>query len=181
MARSAEGIDYGFVTAAAAVIIGVCALGVSVYEARLMHVQQRASVLPILEVSSLYDRESYSVAVVNKGIGPAVIRDVKVAVDGEAVGDWVELYRTLVGSDTPSLLRGRTTGNVLRPDEEVIAVRFEGEHARQVWRQAERASLTACYCSVVDQCWRYTLPDLNSDLGRSVEIEGCPRGSRSAF
>ncbi len=63
-----------------AIVIGVCALGVSLYETHLMREEQRSSVLPILELARSYyvDGRSDSTSewrlelyVENVGIGPA--------------------------------------------------------------------------------------------------------------
>jgi len=176
-----RGVDYGLISAAAAMLIGICALGVSVYEVRLMRTQARAEVWPMVEVSSSFDRDSYAVSVENKGIGPALIRDVQITVDDDTIKDWAEFYRELGGTDVPDVSMARTTGNILRPNEEVTTVRFGSSGGELVWRNAERAKLSVCYCSAVHQCWRHTLPNLNSDLGHTVEVAACPRESKSLF
>lgn len=174
-------IDYGLISAAAAILIGVCALGVSVYEVRLMRTQARAEVWPIVEASSLYDHDSYAVSVENKGIGPALIRDVEVTVDGDPMKDWTHFYRALGGEDVPDVSMARTTGNILRPNEAVKTVRFGSRSGETVWRNAERATLSICYCSAVDQCWLHTLLHLNSDRSQSIEVAACTRESPSPF
>lgn len=49
-APSKKGIQAEMVVAVSAVFIGVCALAVSLYETKLMREEQRASVLPIVEL-----------------------------------------------------------------------------------------------------------------------------------
>ena len=45
----------GLLVGISAVVIGVCALGVSLYEASLMREEQRAAVIPILELARSYN------------------------------------------------------------------------------------------------------------------------------
>ncbi len=49
-----KGIQAEMVVAVSAVFIGVCALAVSLYETKLMREEQRASVLPIVELGRSY-------------------------------------------------------------------------------------------------------------------------------
>lgn len=61
-----------------AVVIGVCALAVSLYETNLMQEQQRAAVMPILELARSYNASAddpsnnrLGIVAQNVGIGPA--------------------------------------------------------------------------------------------------------------
>jgi len=102
-----RGIRAEMLVGVSAVVIGVCALGVSLYEASLMREQQRAAVLPILELGrSFYltpedeDTEEWrlSFSAENVGIGPARIVDFVVTVDGEPQATWGEAMRTRWGA-----------------------------------------------------------------------------------
>ena len=73
-----------------AVVIGVCALGVSLYETNLMREEQRAAVIPLVELSRSYyvdhdraegERVRLDLNIANVGIGPARISDFQVRVD----------------------------------------------------------------------------------------------------
>src|SRR5688572_6700428 len=109
--------------------VGVCALGVSLYEASLMREQQRAAVLPILELGrSFYltpedegtEEWRLSFSAENVGIGPARIVDFVVTVDGEPQATWGEAMRTLL--DRKADVRyGQSTivGRTIPPDRSI--------------------------------------------------------------
>ena len=105
-----------------AVLIGVCALGVSLYETSLMREEQRAAVIPLMELSRSYNwvtpedptrNARLTLQAENVGIGPARIVDFKVTVDGVARKSWREAMQALLGTDQPirygqSTINGRT-------------------------------------------------------------------------
>src|SRR5262249_15101211 len=82
--------------AAIATLVGFLALTVSGYSAYEQHLQVRAQVWPILELSM--GNSPIGLWVTNKGVGPALVRDVIVRVDGRPVHTWDELIGKIVGS-----------------------------------------------------------------------------------
>ena len=75
-----------------AVIIGICALGVSLYEASLMREEQRAAIMPLLELTRSHNLQTDEssgegarlwLQAENVGIGPARVEDFRVTVDGQ--------------------------------------------------------------------------------------------------
>lgn len=94
------------VVGVSAVLIGVCALFVSLYETRLMRQEQRAAVLPILELGRLHyvsgddqQRWRLSLHTTNVGIGPARVLEFHVTVDGEPHTTWGSAMQALVGAE----------------------------------------------------------------------------------
>src|SRR4051812_25027288 len=84
--------------AAIATLVGFLALFVSAYTAYEQHLQVRAQVWPILEVTM--GNAPIRMWVANKGPGPALVRDVVVRVDGKPIATWGEgLERTLGPGD----------------------------------------------------------------------------------
>ena len=105
-----RGIQAEMPVGVSAVVIGVCALGVSLYETLLMREQPRAAVLPILELGWFFylapetqgtDGWRLSFSAENVGIGPRVL-DYVVTVDGEPQATWGEAIRTLQREYTPA-------------------------------------------------------------------------------
>ena len=72
-----------------ATFVGVCALCVSGYTAHVQRQQVRAAVWPILEFDSS-NAPDIHFTLANKGVGPAIIRNVIVRVDGQPVRNWKE-------------------------------------------------------------------------------------------
>ena len=163
-----------------AVFIGVCALAVSVYETQLMREEQRASVLPILELSRSYyiseDAENraawrMSFQVENVGIGPARVLDFSVTVDGEPQNDWRTAIRELIGRDV-LVAYGQSTinGRTIPPERQVTMFDLTNtELAHDIKKEIDRLDFTACFCSVYDECWITSY----SAFGGSTPVEQC--------
>ena len=165
------------IVALSAVLIGVCALGVSLVQVRIMRAEQHATVWPRLVVAGSYSEGSrIAVLVANPGIGPAVIRSVSATVDGEPAGSWTEIFDRLVGEDrawrtSAAFIRGRVipAGDVVRTVEIVDSV-----YADRIQREIHRVELEVCYCSVYDRCWIASLQSAGEDP-HEVPACGPPR------
>ena len=146
-----------------AVFIGVCALFVSLYETSLMREEQRAAVLPIVELGrSHYTKEEspdkwrLSLHAENVGIGPALVRDFRVTVDGKAHPTWRSAFTALLGDDM-RISYGQSTinGRTIPPDRMITMFDLSNtEIAADIVANFERLNFEACYCSVFDECWK---------------------------
>jgi hypothetical protein len=158
-----KGIKPEMLVGVSAVFIGVCALVVSLYETQLMREEQRASVLPILEMGrSHYTRKEspekwrLSLHVENVGIGPAVIRDFRVTVDGKPHPTWRSAIEALIGEDVTISYGQSTINGRTMPAERTIKM-FDlsnAEIAADIVREFERFNYEACFCSVFGDCWK---------------------------
>src|SRR5438105_12627306 len=72
-----------------ATLVGFCALCVSGYTAYVQRQQVRAAVWPILQFDSS-NAPDIHFTLANKGVGPAIIREVILKVDGQPVKNWYE-------------------------------------------------------------------------------------------
>lgn len=170
------------VTAIAAGIISLSALGVSLYEAYLMRMDSRAAVLPILETWSSHGGEGFSVSVANKGIGPALIRSVEPSREGGAATSWLELYGNVLDGDEPGFSTAMITGNALMPGEVVTVIKVEpGVSARRLWRSGDGVSMRICYCSVYEDCWTQILDNLRAGVPRTEKVAKCEVAVESRF
>ncbi|MEM6810401.1 MAG: hypothetical protein AAF350_12665 [Pseudomonadota bacterium] len=157
-----------------AVVIGLAALAVSLYEARLMRAEQRAAVLPIMELAKSFGPRAdaqgemanrFQFVVQYAGIGPARIRDVHVTIDGEPVKTWVDVIRALGGDDLPEGLRytqSQITGRTLPPGDPMVVFELgDPMTAARINASIERFDMSLCYCSVFETCWesRYSERD----------------------
>lgn len=167
-----------------AVVIGLCALGVSMYETSLMREEQRASVIPLMELGHSYNistsdpaKTRFRLIAQNVGIGPARVRDFKVTVDGAPHVTWDSAMRELTGHDEKlsysfSAINGRT----IPPDRTVeIFVLKELELIEKVLGDQERLEFEACFCSIFDECWITS----SSTFGAASEVESCSRDDGS--
>ena len=78
-------IDYSSITAAAATVIAICSLGISVWQGIETRKHNRLSVLPHIEFGHRYNAKKSSIELDNAGIGPAVIIDYNFYLDGNQI------------------------------------------------------------------------------------------------
>lgn len=167
-----------------AVVIGLCALGVSMYETSLMREEQRAAVMPILELGRSYNVSStdpsknrFALLAQNVGIGPARVLDFKVMVDGKPQLTWDATTRALTGSDkrishSMSVINGRT----IPPDKTVRIFELKDMNFLEgVLDEVGRLEFEACYCSIFNECWTTS----NTTFGASQEAAACSRTDTS--
>lgn len=170
-----------------AVVIGICALGVSLYETNLMREEQRAAVIPLLELGRSYNlavddpssgKTRLSLHAENVGIGPAQVRDFRVLVDGNTKSTWDAAMRSLISHGSP-IEYGQSTinGRTIPPDRMVIMFDLNDTGLTEaLLNEFERLDFQACYCSVFDECWLTSF----SAFGTATEVEACQR-SESSF
>lgn len=169
-----------------AVVIGVCALGVSLYETSLMREEQRAAVMPLLELSrshnlgsgkSAAEKSRLWLQAENVGIGPAQVVDFKVTVDGVPHPTWDSAMRALIGHDSPisygqSTIKGRTI-----PTDRVVTMMDlnESELTGRLLSEFDRLDFEACYCSIFGECWTTSY----SAFGVANKVDSCQRSDSS--
>lgn len=168
-----------------AVFIGVCALAVSFYEASLMREEQRASVLPIIELGrSHYTKEEspdkwrLSLHAENVGIGPALVKDFRVTVDGKAHPTWRSAFTAMLGNEI-HLSYGQSTinGRTIPPDRMITMFDLSNtEIAADIVANFERLNFEACYCSVFEECWK---TDYTAGFAGAKPVAACATSEAS--
>ena len=90
------------ITAIGTVVIALAALALSVWQFRASHTHNKLSVRPLLVFDASYDPtvRGFGLRVSNKGVGPAVISDFRILVDGKdetasAPHPWANALRKL--------------------------------------------------------------------------------------
>lgn len=163
-----------------AVVIGVCALAVSLYETKLMREEQRAAVLPLIELARSHYTESadgdtskwrLSLHAENVGIGPARVRDFVVTVDGKPHPTWRSAVRDLLGRDIDvSYGQSSINGRTIPAERQVTMFDLSStELAAEIVENFDRLEFEACFCSVFDECWTTSY----STFGASQPVEQC--------
>lgn len=187
--KKKRGIQAEMLVGVSAVFIGVCALFVSLYEAKLMRAEQRSSVLPILELARSYYARSnddeqgkwrLTFHAENVGIGPARVLDFKVTVDGQAYPTWHEALEALVDEDV-EIFGGQSTINGRTIPAERMVTMFDldtADVAREIVEGMNdgRLNFEACYCSVFDECWT---TNYQTDLAAARPVQQCVRDGDS--
>ena len=167
-----------------AVVIGVCALGVSLYEANLMREQQRAAVIPILELARSYNASVSDpsnnrlwIIAQNVGIGPARVQDFTVTVDGVPQPTWDAAMRELTGRDERvSYSQSTINGRTIPPDRTIRMFELaDVELIFEILGNYGRLEYEACYCSIFDECWTTS----DSTFGVAEPVERCGSSENS--
>ena len=169
-----------------AVIIGICALGVSLYETSLMREEQRAAVMPLVELTRSYNLQTDEASgegsrlwlqAENVGIGPARIEDFRVTVDGALQPTWDTAFGQLIGHESSiSYSQSTINGRTIPPDRLVTMMKLnDGALAESILAEFDRIDFEACFCSIFDECWttRY------SAFGVATPVDSCQRSEGS--
>ncbi|TWI00925.1 hypothetical protein IP90_02547 [Luteimonas cucumeris] len=164
--------DWDGVTAVIAALIGLLALSVSAYTAYLQRQQVRAQVWPLVLLGSSNSKSE--LVVLNKGVGPAIIRSFKVYVDGKPQRNWDQVFASLGLHFNKRPWFSTVNGTVLSPDDRITQLQFETpEDFNAFATRAERVAFQLCYCSTLDDCW--VLDGLERGTTRRFrEIDACP-------
>lgn len=155
-------------------LVGVPALIVSLSVAYFSFVQAEAT--DKMQVASVWPRVSYetsnlgengqdtiTMSLINKGVGPATIRGMRVEYDDQEFAGFRELLSACCSSSPEdlSVAIGGINGEVLRPGERMVfAQLFPQAENIAAYRafETERLKLevSVCYCSVFEDCWVQT-------------------------
>jgi hypothetical protein len=172
-----------------ATFVGFLALCVSGYTAYIQRQQVRGAVWPILEFDSSNGPIRFTLA--NKGVGPAIIRNVIVKVDDQPVKNWADVLEKILG---PGYHPGETsdmTGRVFSPGESmnVFTPHNDAQNpipfdkSNPLWAKLNtgraRVTVEICYCSTLGECW--TLRAGRLTPGTTTETRRCPNPSAISF
>jgi hypothetical protein len=154
-------------------LIGLLALLVSAYTAYIQRQQVRAEVWPYLFIA--YQDLDHRLSVFNKGMGPALVHGVRLAVDGRPQRDWEHALRAL-GVEAGDFGHSTFSGAVLAPGETLPVIILPDGETYLRFRKAMDAhgSLDYCYCSTLDECWIFQdrTPPAKPVMH---EVSECPR------
>jgi hypothetical protein len=174
-----------------ATFVGLCALCVSGYTAYVQRQQVRAAVWPILEFGSS-NAPDIHFTLANKGVGPAIIRNVIMKVDGEPVKNWYEVLDRLVGPGKHPGSENDMNGRVFAPGESMtIFAPFDPDgkpiafdKSNPLWmklnKERERVTVEICYSSTLGECWTLRAGGPTS-ASTTAETRRCPSPSATSF
>ncbi|MEN8820358.1 MAG: hypothetical protein ABF271_04550 [Abyssibacter sp.] len=143
------------IVALSALVVSIATVAIGAYSAWIDRSYARAAVWPRLEAGRGFDGSHFAYFVANRGTGPALIRQVRVALDGEPASDWSALMDRL-GLPQRRYMQSQVSGRTLSPGQvvEVLQVEETALLAALVdASSAGRLDVRLCYCSIYDQCW----------------------------
>jgi hypothetical protein len=79
-------------------IVAVCALFLTVYQARLSYEQQHLSVRPVIHVDLSWSETQAALSFSNRGIGPAEVKALTLTLDGKNQFSWSRVLREIGAS-----------------------------------------------------------------------------------
>lgn len=146
-----------YLVAATALFVSLSTLGVYIYQAKVMKEQQHVSVWPYVEWGT-GNVTDFHITVVNKGVGPAIIRKVEMRLDGKVMADNRELITAVLGPEwtLPSLINSSLHDRVLSPGERISPLLIGDVAAGRAFEAKLRAhtfEYRITYCSVYGDCW----------------------------
>jgi hypothetical protein len=167
------------IAAVIAALVGLLALCVSGYTAYVQRQQVRAQVWPYLETG--LSPSKHELTLVNKGVGPALIRSVQIFVDDKPQHDWDAVYAALGLKFEHRPPYSTISGVVVSAGERIEQVVFMDVDDFNLYvREASRVSTRVCYCSTMNECWvrdsRATEPSRVT-----TEIATCPARGKDDF
>ena len=173
-----------------ATFVGLCALCVSGYTAHVQRQQVRAAVWPILQFTSSNSPDIHF-TLANKGVGPAIIRNVILKVDGHPMKNWKEALEILLGPGEHHGSESDMSGSVLAAGESMTVFTpfnpqgkpISYDDSNPLWikmnKDRERIAIEICYSSTLGECWTLRAGALIP--GITTETRRCSTSSATSF
>lgn len=174
------------VASIAGIVIAVIALYAALTESSAIRRQTAASVWPYVQLGThdydTGDKSGFMITFTNAGVGPALMGQLRMSIDGHAVHDWREAVARAGGNAGEARIsRNYLDNRVLRPGESVTLLSTtDPKLARsfQALVATKRVAIIYCYCSVFGDCW--TL-DSRRNMKRPVPVSKCPDFGGKAY
>lgn len=162
--------DPEMITALSAVMIGLVALVIGAYQAKVASDQRAASVWPYLEISRYsIQGEKFGFNIINKGVGPALIKQMDVFVGDEPQERWSNVFKTMLDKDIAiRSIYSSTNKSVIAVQEKISMVDLqEPDVINLVQAIEDNIKIKVCYCSIFDDCW------LSGRGIETVQVKSC--------
>jgi hypothetical protein len=158
--KSANGfrISTEMIVSLSVIFVSIATLFVYVYQARIMQSQLHASVWPYVEWGTT-NYKKFEIIVQNKGIGPALVKNLQMKIDGKKISGYAELLDSLFGKKRQKyfFITSYLNRRVLAAGEIVKPIQVEGSLFATKIDSALRKhnfELEICYCSIYNDCWK---------------------------
>jgi hypothetical protein len=174
--------------AVSAILISLTSLAIAIHHGRVQQELVAANSWPFLTALTSNDfgegQQTFSLMILNSGVGPAKLEKLVVRYDGKPVRGWVELLQACCGlpqdfkqsefQDIGFVSGGRAKG-IIRANQHVLLLRLARLPDRpQIWERfgASRLKLSfeACYCSIIGECWESDLQTLNPRSAQQCQV-----------
>jgi hypothetical protein len=152
-----------------------------------------ASVWPYLSFDTTISPGAIKLAVDNDGLGPAIVRDARMTIDGKPIATWRAAFKALASRDPfRTALGGKKrrlaiderdifVGSVIRPgvSSNIIDVHDKAIDLAGGFSVQRRIHIAICYCSILGRCW---IADLTPQNDAPRDVGSCTtKGSALVF
>ncbi len=161
MSKILEKLNTDRILSICAILIGVMTLIVYYVQTRLLMEQQHANVWPCIELSGTNFgdgsgiKEDFKINVINKGIGPALIKKVEIKYKGKTYNEFCNVYEVATESNnySKSSLEGRTMASNETVNPIQISLSKEGHKFAQLFYNHDSIQTKIYYQSVYGKCY----------------------------
>jgi hypothetical protein len=159
-------------------LISAVACAASLYQLRMAMSSISAQTWPYVTIGWRHTNDETGIVVDNDGLGPAIIRDVVLTVDGQDQHDAISALRQIISiADASIELDALTRGVVIRAGKSLNLFVVRGASwANQLRSAQNRVNLEICYCSILGQCWSNSLASV---IPREVSV--CAESNRNSL
>lgn len=147
----------------AALILSIAAIFVSLMEVSAMRTQQRATVWPSVSLHQGYNSEGFRLTLTNKGVGPALLGDVKLFLGQREITDIDALILETLGEEKAFsydlYLMSDPSKSVVAAGDTInlFSVPWEDRTRELVNAWAPSIDIKTCYCSIHGDCFETSL------------------------
>jgi hypothetical protein len=145
-----------YAVAGTAFVVSICSLFIYIYQSKIMSEQQQVAAWPYVEWYT-NNVNGYKLAVQNKGIGPAIVRDVSIKVDGKPLANNRELMNAVMGAGHQvGWVNAEVRDRVMSAGEttEILIIADPAQSQEFQTRLSQRKfELLITYCSIYGRCW----------------------------
>ena len=164
------------IIALSALVVSLFTVFVGAYSAWVDRAYARAAVWPRLEMGQSYAPGRFGYFVSNRGTGPALIKTVRMTVNGQPMRDWSAVL-TAMGAGDRHYMQSQISRRTLSAGQDIQAFQTEDEAMIRLLTDASSPTteVTLCYCSIYDQCWSV------DQANRPVEVGRCDLPDEEQF
>jgi hypothetical protein len=148
--------DIGLWIGIMAIVINIITVSVYMYQAHIMQTQQHASAWPYLEWLPSFNEETYYIEITNNGIGPAIIKNVAIELDGKTFPTIDSLFLELVGTSYFPHYISTVQNRVMPPGKSIRIFQINNaKWAGTVYSEfgKHEFKMSICYESIYGDAW----------------------------
>ena len=153
-------ISNGLLVGLIAILINIITVVVYIYQTNIMQSQKKASVWPYIEWSTSYIQgQGFKLSLSNNGIGPALVKDINITVNGEKQENLDSLLMSLINTNQIPHIKGSLSNRVIPAGNDYNLL----ESNDNIWAEAlymaiknKKFKMTIRYESIYKDQWMST-------------------------